>query len=247
MINVILLDVAGTSSSIPLEYVILIVYIATILLIGAVGLFRISFMNSKNKYRSVRSIGNVNGGEVCKRILAENDLASTEVKPGDGAVKYWYKSSRDTLFISNYAYYASGLYEVMRAAQSAFNVVQCSRYERLSRVYAHFSWLLEASVYIAIVLWILTFYLVGLIGPYIILLLLANLLIIVVAVIMYSFYRRSAAMAYDWLLSNGVVAEENKDVLKKVEKIVSSYNMINVLTVGASFLFVRSSMMFGDQ
>lgn len=179
-----------------------------------------------DEYSQTRSKGIVSGREVVRLMMAQSHIEGVSVIPYDFMIqRYYYSPRRRAVVMPTQSCYGSGLYDVVRAATLSTLAVQCigqknsGLYFCLSPIFEFWSRIMPLALFVCILLackWMV-------IGVGLLLLLYVGS--ICTALMMRPTEKAAAQQAYNWLLSNNIVAAEESRQLSKVVDYVCNYNL----------------------
>ena len=202
------------------------------------------YFGRKEGLREPRTEGLVSGKDVAERMLKNANVEGVAVKPKDAIVqRYYYSPRRREIVISTHACYNSGYYEVMRAATTAANAIQCEEGYGMIDLYL---WLAPVMEWMARMLPL--FLIVGLslieFNPVLIGVSILALwgLMLVLALMMRPVDKDAARRSSEWLIANCVVAENERNRLERIGRYLTNYNLMLVVTAGFAIFFLRAKM-----
>lgn len=202
------------------------------------------YFGRKEGMRKPRTEGLVNGKEVVERMLKDADVEGIMIVPQDAVVqRYYYSPRKKRIVLSTHACYNSGYYEVMRAATTASNAIQREEGFGMIDLYLWLAPIVEWMARMLPMFLVVGLYVIYL-NPMLIGVSLLSLwvLMLVLALLMRPVDKDAARRSTEWLIANGVVAEEERPQMERVGRYLANYNLTLVLTAGFAVFFLRSRM-----
>jgi len=228
---------------------IFIIVLLGLLLIPTIGTFIHSrYVLKKENMRDLDTVGNVMGREVVAMMLREARIDGITVKPTDSIVQcYYYSERRRQIVLSSHSCYGSGYYEVMRASITAMGLVQQQSAYGMIDLYLRMApameWMTRTlPMFIFAGLFCMSFN-ASLAGT---IMLLLWILMLLLTLVMRSVRLDASRRSCEWLVSHGIVEEENRRHLEKVGRYIANYNVV-LVAMSVFALFYAKSRRYSDK